>query len=42
MYLSTVHKSAAAVLLATIVDAVPNVVDLGAATILTDNDLHGI
>lgn len=36
------HKSTAAVFLATIVVAIPNIVDLGAATILTDNDLYGI
>jgi len=42
MYFSTVHKSVAAVFVAMVVDAVPNIDDLGAATILTDNDLYGI
>ena len=42
MYFLTLHKSAVAVLLATIVGAIPSIDDLGAATILTDNDFYGI
>jgi hypothetical protein len=42
MHFSAVLRSTATILLATIVDAVPHVADLGAATILTDNDLYGM